>query len=167
MQTFGKIALWISIATWALWLGGLMYETAVIVPIWSASLPESVLKWSTSSQPVDPRDFFAPVAFGTVLFSAIAFALGWRTNRRSWLALSAVCAVVALGATFAYFVPRNNILFSNQASGLSGEDIAAAGQGWIVGNWFRLGIMAAGFCAALHALGLSYHGNLTVNENKT
>jgi Domain of unknown function (DUF1772) len=154
MEQLARIILWLSILAWSLWLGGLMYETTVIMPIWSASLPESVLQWSSRSQRVNPTRFFVPVASGTVLFSVAALILGWKhTTRRFWLAMSAACGVAALGFTFVYFFPKNDILFRNLSAGLSGDEIAAIGRSWITGNWIRLAIMAVGFFSALRVLG--------------
>ena len=130
-----------------------MYEMTVILPLWSSSLPESVIEWNSRPQfVVNPTRFFAPVAITTVLSSLLSLVLGWKLgNRRFWLVLSAVCAVVTLAFTLIYFFPKNEVLFRNQFAGLSGEEITGIAKAWIAGNWIRAGIMAVGFFAALQA----------------
>jgi hypothetical protein len=153
MEKIIQILLWISVIAWSLWFGGLIYETVVIMPLWSASLPESVIEWN--SRPnfiVNPSRFFVPVALTTVLSSLLALIFGWKlSNRRFWLVLSAVCAASALAFTLIYFFAKNDVLFRSQFAGLSGEEITAIGNAWIAGNWVRAGIMAIGFFAALRA----------------
>ena len=133
-----------------------MYEVFVIMPLWSANLPESVIEWNTRPQfIVNPTPFYAPVAVTTVLSSLLGMILGWKSsNRRLWLILSAVCAVATLAFTFIYFFPKNEILFHKQIAGLSGEEITAIGNAWVRGNWIRLGMMIVGFFAALKAFSL-------------
>jgi len=130
-----------------------MYEMVVSMPLWSSSLPESVIEWNSRPQYViNPTRFFVPVALTTVLSSALGLIMGWKSgNSRFWLALSAICAIATLAFTLVYFFPKNDILFRNQFTGLSGEEITAIAKAWIAGNWVRVGIMATGFFAALRA----------------
>ncbi len=146
-----QILLWIAVVAWSLWIGGLMYEMVVILPLWSSSLPESVVEWNARPQfVVNPTRFFAPVAITTVLSSLLGLILGWKSgNRRVWLVLSAICAVVTLAFTLIYFFPKNEVLFRNQFAGLSGEEVSIIARSWITGNWVRVCIMAVGFFAAL------------------
>ncbi len=150
-KKIGQILLWISVIAWSLWFGGLLYEVVVIMPLWSSALPESVLEWNSRPNFVlIPTPFFAPVAIATVLSSVLGTILAWKSsNRRFWLILSSLCAVSTLAFTFIYFFPKNEVLFFKQTAGLSGEEITAIANGWIRGNWIRLGIIAVGYFAAL------------------
>jgi len=163
-QTITQILLWIAIVAWSLWFGGLMYEMVVILPLWSSSLPESVIEWNSRPQfIVNPTRFFAPVAVTTILSSLAGLISGWNlSNRRLWLILSAVCAMATLAFTIVYFFPKNEVLFRNQFAGLSGEEITAIANGWITANWIRVCIMAVGFFAALRV----YNVESNTSENR-
>jgi hypothetical protein len=54
-----------------------------------------------------------------------------------------------LAFTLIYFFPKNEVLFRSQFAGLSGEEVSIIARSWIMGNWFRVCIMAVGFFAAL------------------
>ena len=151
IRKIAQILLWISVVAWSLWFGGLMYEMVVVLPLWSASLPESVIEWNNRPQYlINPTRFHAPVAVITVLSSLFGLIFGWKSvNRRVWLGLSAACAAAVLAFTIIYFFPKNEVIFRNQISGLSGEEIATIARSWTAANWGRVVLMAVGFFAAL------------------
>ncbi len=157
-QYIAQILVWISVVAWSLWFGGLMYEMVVILPLWSALLPESVIEWNARPQYViNPTRFFAPVAVATVFSSLASLVFGWKSgNRRLWFVLSAVCAMATLAFTIIYFFPKNEVLFRNQTSGLSGAEISTIANAWISANWIRTGIMAVGFFSALRAMNTDF-----------
>jgi hypothetical protein len=150
-QTITQILLWTAVLAWSLWFGGLLYEMAVITPLWSSDPPQSVIEWNSREQfAVIPTPFYAPVAVVTILSSAAGLILAWRCGeRRLWLVLSAACAIFTLAFTFVYFFPKNEVIFHNRYIGLSGEEISNIAYAWIAANWIRVVIMAVGFFAAL------------------
>ena len=153
MKTLGQIFLWIAVIAWSFWLGGLMYELFVVTPLWSANLPQSAVEWN--SRPnfmLIPTPFYAPVAVTTILSSLLATILNWKSgNHRIWLILSTVCAIATLAFTIVYFFPKNEVLFHNQNTGLSGAEITAIANAWLNANYVRVMIMIVGFFAALKA----------------
>lgn len=156
-RRISQALLWVSVLAWSLWLGGLLHEMVVILPPWSASPPESVLEWNARPQYViNPTGFYPPVALTTVLSSVAALIAGWGmpSSRRRWPAISAVCAFTTLVFTIIYFFPKNEVLFRNRSSGLSGEEITVIARGWVTANRLRVCIMAAGFLSALRALSI-------------
>ncbi len=148
--------LWIAVVAWGFWLGGLIYEMVVIIPLWSANLPNSVLEWN--SRPdfvVNPTRFYLPTAITLILSSLLAMILNWKSrNQRIWLILSTICVITTFVFTLLYFFPKNDVLFRNQVSGLSGEEITAIANSWIKANYLRVMIMIIGFFAALKAFSL-------------
>jgi len=154
MNFAARILIWIAVAAWGFWLGGLIYEIVVIIPLWSANLPNSVLEWNSRPNFVaNPTRFYIPIVLTLILSSLLATILNWKSrNQRLWLILSTVCVITAFVFTLVYFFPKNDVLFRNQISGLSGEEITAIAHAWIQANYFRLGIMIVGFFAALKAL---------------
>jgi len=147
-----QVLLWISIIAWSLWFGGLIYETIVILPLWSDPLPQAVIEWN--SRPlymVNPTRFHVPIAVVTVLASILASIFGWKSSNRVYLVLSAVCAAGVLAFTIVYFFPKNDVIFRNQYIGLSGAEISLIASSWVTANWGRVVVMAIGFLAALRA----------------
>lgn len=163
MQKIGWIFLWISVIAWALWFGALMYEMNVVTPLWSGNLPQSAVEWN--SRPnfmLIPTPYYVPVALTTILSSLLAAILGWKTENRILLALSFICAIGTLAFTLTYFFPRNEVLFLNKNTGLSGEEITAIAKSWINANYIRVAIMAIGFFAALKAFRSGNNGARTL-----
>lgn len=153
MSVIARFFLWITVAAWGFWLGGLIYEMVVIMPLWSANLPSSVIEWN--SRPnfiVNPTRFYLPTVITLILSSLLATILNWKSsNQKKWLILSTLCAVSAFVFTIIYFFPKNDILFRNQNIGLSGAEISTIAYDWILGNWIRIAIMFVGFFGALKA----------------
>lgn len=151
MSFIARILLWIAVAAWGFWLGGLMYEMVVLMPLWSANLPQSVLEWN--SRPdfvINPTRFYLPIVITLILSSFLATILNRKSgNQRLWLIISTVCAIAAFVFTIIYFFPKNDVLFRNQNAGLSGAEITAIANAWIRANWIRFGMMIVGFFAAL------------------
>lgn len=156
MNTIGRILIWITVIAWGFWLGGLMYEMIVIMPLWGANLPNSVVEWNSRPDFVmNPTRFYVPIVITLILSSLFATILARKSsNKRLWLILSTVCAITVFVFTLIYFFPKNEVLFRNQNAGLSGEEITAIANAWIRANWIRLGMMTVGLFAALKAFSL-------------
>ncbi len=152
-QNIVNLLLWTSVLGWAIVFGGLLLETAFIVPLWSGALPESLTTWNINPHHVfDPTRFYWTFTSTTVLATVGIWIAGrnvsWR--QRKWLAVSSVCAFIAIVYTFAFFLPRNVWLFQRHGSGLTGEQITTLGSNWVVANWLRLTIIGIGFLSALY-----------------
>lgn len=145
--------LWIAVIAWGFWLGGLIYEMVVIIPLGSANLPNSVLEWNARPNfAVNPTSFYLPTVITLILSSLLATVLNWKSrNQRIWLILSTVCVITAFVFTLLYFFPKNDVLFRNQVSGLSGDEITAIANAWIRGNYLRVVMLIVGFFSALKA----------------
>lgn len=151
MNSVFRFLLWISVIAWSLWFCGLVYEVVVITPLWSGSMPQSVMEWNSRPQyAVIPTKFFAPVAIAAVLSSLLCLIFGWRAvNRRKLLVISFASAATALSFTVIYFLPKNDVLFYQRGANLSGDEITALATAWLNANWIRMAIMAVGYVAAL------------------
>jgi|ERR1041384_327 glucan phosphoethanolaminetransferase (alkaline phosphatase superfamily) len=149
-----QFLLWVSVLGWAIVFGGLLLETAFIVPLWSGALPQSLTTWNINPQHVfDPTKFYWLFTSATVLATIGVWLLGQQLSQpqRKWLAVSSICAATAISYTFIYFLPRNVWLFQRHGSGLSAEQIITLGNHWVVANWVRLIIIGIGFLSALRA----------------
>jgi glucan phosphoethanolaminetransferase (alkaline phosphatase superfamily) len=152
-QNIVHLLLWISVLGWGIVFGGLLLETAFIVPLWSGALPESLTTWNVNPQHVfDPTKFYWLFTSTTVLATLGIWITERKTSwrRRKWLAVSSTCALAAIMYTFVYFLPRNVWLFQRHGSGLSAEQITSLGSNWVVANWLRLTIIGIGFLSALY-----------------
>lgn len=151
-QSIVQFLLWVSVLGWASVFGGLLLETALIVPLWSGALPESLTTWNINPQHVfDPTKFYWIFTSATVLATIGIWIAGRNLSRsrRKWLAVSSICAATAIAYTFIYFLPRNVWLFQRHGSGLSAEQIITLGNHWVVANWLRITIIGIGFLSAL------------------
>ena len=105
--------LWISVLGWGIVFGGLLLETAFIVPLWSGALPGSLTTWNINPQHVfDPTSFYWLFTSTTLLATAGIWIAGWKTpwHGRKWLVVSLACALVAIIYTFIYFSPQKRLV---------------------------------------------------------
>jgi glucan phosphoethanolaminetransferase (alkaline phosphatase superfamily) len=149
----GQVLLWISVLGWGIVFGGLLLETAFIVPLWSGALPGSLTSWNINPQHVfDPTTFYWIFTSTTVLAMLGIWIIDQQTSwrRRKWLVVASTCAVGAIVYTVIFFLPRNVWLFQRHGSGLSAEQITTLANHWVVANWLRLTIIGIGFVSALY-----------------
>ncbi|HEV2719919.1 MAG TPA: DUF1772 domain-containing protein [Thermoanaerobaculia bacterium] len=147
-------ALWVLVILLGLQLGAGMYETLVIVPLWSSNPPSSIAVFFGQPLRPDPgRRLWIYLSPLTAIVSIANLGLAWFSAepRRTWWLAGAACAVIVLAATFAYFVPA--IL----ALAKSANDPAAAAKArrWVALNWIRAALLVIAWLAVLKAFSLS------------
>ena len=154
LSLFSKISIWIWVISWGFWLGAMVYEFVVIVPLWSSSMPSSIIEWNARpGYVVAPTRFFAPVAILTVISSVLAGSFSFRnTDLRLPTLTSAAVAIITLAFTAVYFFPKNEIIYKNNFGSLDGDAITALGRAWIIGCLIRVAIMIIGYGGSLLAL---------------
>ena len=143
-----------SIFAWGIWCGGQLANEMMIIPIWSASPPESVKAFVEL-----PRTGGAPffLIFGP-LFVVLAIAAtlaAWKSARRSrkWLALSAGTAIVLFASLMLYLIPLIGSVFQHSIAGdLPAAEIVASVEQWKLGNQIRLIVELIGFVFSIIAL---------------
>jgi len=141
-------------------MGGGLYETRVIVPLWSASPPESVWRWQELrvANPLytpDSGGRFWIYATPTLALVAIALLIvGWKTTgtRRNWLLAATISMVVMIAATFVFFVPTLFTLFGPHSRELDPEKLQTLTRLWVTLNWVRGAVCLFAWLAALKAL---------------
>ena len=152
-----KILLWYNVVSLAVWMGGTLYQMIVIVPIWSASPPESLqsfLKGTTFTSHI--LHFFGPV---TQIFRAVPLfalvALAWRYETiRPWVTACAVTLLIGLVMTRVYIYRINDVLFWRAGEGLSADEVRSLVRNWILADRIRFAIMAGGWLCLLRAFSL-------------
>lgn len=152
-----KIALWISVIGMAAWFGGTLYQMLVVVPMWSASPPESVKKFfleTTYNQTI--WNFFGPPFMAARILPVIAaLILGWRwREHRYWLLSATILLVAIIVYTLIYIYPTNAVLFAQAGGDNPPEVIRAMVSDWISADRIRFAVGSLVFLALLRALSL-------------
>lgn len=157
-----KVLLWYAVFAWATWLGGTLYQMLVIVPLWSASPPESVRAFFTGTD--YNRTIFhffgPPFMAARTLPLLLAPALAWhRPDHRRPLLVAAVCVLLATVFTVVYVYPINAVLFEQAGGNGSASQIAAMARQWIWADRLRFGVGVIAFVAILWAFRSPLHGS--------
>jgi hypothetical protein len=131
-----------------------IYTSIVDVRSWGSNIPESIGTARNYFKVANPGDFFRIFSPINQVLALLALILFWKAGPSIRLTLGAALLLyVATDAfTFAYFYPRNEILF--KTAELSNVDlIRKTWEEWRVMNWVRTGILVVGLvcsCASLH-----------------
>src|ERR671911_601416 len=87
-----------------------VYTSVVDAPNWGANLPHSIEAARAYFTVANPGTFFRVASPLNQLLAVVAVILTWRNGR--YIALSVLLtAVLADVMTFAYFYPRNEVMF--------------------------------------------------------
>src|SRR5437763_2889443 len=121
-----QVLLWICVINWAIYIGGTIYQMVVIVPQWSAAIPESLRAFYAGAYVhLGSAHFFGYELRGgfwlgpfRLILLLVALLLSWRSVlHRKCLLISCIVSVVFLaGFTLIYIYPINHVLFG-QAGG--------------------------------------------------
>jgi Domain of unknown function (DUF1772) len=141
-----------SVIVWGIWCGGQVFNELMIVPIWSASPPESLKVYfelpRKGGAPFFP--LFNPLF---VILAVAATVAAWKFARRSrkWLALSALIAIAVCISLLFYLAPLVQSMVRHSVAGdLPGSEIVAGVERWKLGNRIRLVVELFGFvCSAI------------------
>jgi len=118
-------------------LGANVYNSIVDAPNWGAAIPQSIdaaKHYFIAATPGTFYRFFSPATQIVTLIALIAsWNGGWRI--RGLAAAALVLSVSGDVLTFAYFYPRNSIMFGSEIQSV--EALRDAWSGWSTMNWFR------------------------------
>jgi hypothetical protein len=151
-MTMTAIALWALVMFLGVQTGAGIYETRVLVPLWSSDPPRSVAAFL--AQPLRPDSgprlwmFLSPT---TALIAVVNLILALLSTgpRRPWWVAGSAGGVAVLLATFVYFVP---VLFSlPRLNELPQADAAAKVRMWVTLNYVRAVVLVAAWIASLKA----------------
>jgi uncharacterized membrane protein len=120
-----------------------VYNSLVDAPNWGSDIPTSIQAARNYFQVTTPGSFFRIFSPANQIVTLVALVLGWPLGWRARF-IAIIALVTAVGAdvfTFAYFYPRNEIMFV--ASPIpDNAALRAAWQGWSTVNWYRSGLVA-------------------------
>ena len=115
-----------------------IYNTVIDAQSWASDIPTSIQTARDYFQHVDPRRFFTVVGPINQLLILLTILLFWKdgVSLRIYFAISFVMYAAIVGLTFAYFIPRDLILFTWSIPDHLHQIKAAAAE-WIHMNWVR------------------------------
>ena len=152
-----NVLLWYAIFAWGIWIGGTLYQMLVIVPMWSASPPESLRAFlqGTDYNRMIYHFFGPPFIAARTIPTISALALAWHLQEhRVALSVAVVCVAAIAIFTLTYIYPINAVLFEQAGGGHSATEIAAMVRTWIWADRVRFGVGIVAFVAILRAFRL-------------
>jgi len=154
-----EVLLYAAALVFAVWFGGQVFNALMIVPVWSASLPESAVAFMGAVRQFGGggMNFFAlfnPL-WVTLLLVASLLCLGRgadTSRRRRWTLAFAACAAVSALAVLGWMAPTVGRGLRAIVEGRFSPEVADALNLWVRANWARLGLELCGTLCALRAL---------------
>jgi hypothetical protein len=144
------MVLWLAVIVIGGVLGANVYTSAVDARNWGSNIPTSLNAAREYFSVATPGSFFRIASPLAQALSLLAFILCWNVPGARLLAGIAVAAVGAGDImTFAYFYPRNDIMFTNP---MRAEAAAQAWRGWAAMNHVRSAVVLTALLAELGAL---------------
>jgi hypothetical protein len=134
-----------------------IYNTVVDAQSWGADIPVSIQTARDYFQHVDPRRFYTIVGPINEILILLTIVLFWKdaVSLRIYFAISFLFYAAIVGLTFAYFIPRDLILFTSSIPDHL-EQIRAASAEWSRMNWLRTLLGFGGVLFSLKALDTYY-----------
>lgn len=136
-----------------------VYNSIVDAPNWGSNLPTSIETARSYFGTRDPGSFYRVASPINQVISLLALASCWKAGGRVrlWCGAALLISVLSDMFTFAYFFPRNDIMFGAPIR-TSIEMIRQAHSQWSFMNWVRSAGVAlnvvAGFGALFSLLGV-------------
>ena len=130
-----------------------IYTSLVDAKSWGASMPKSIEAGREYFKTVSPARFFRMFAPINMVVALIVLILFWNNSLGIRIYLGIALVMYALGdlLTFAYFYPRNKIMFLTTPVPDT-DTLRKAWKGWTMMNWVRSLIYIAGLAFSFLAL---------------
>lgn len=148
-----KYILFLSIAFAASLLMTNIYNSLVDAKSWAGNVPDSIQTARDYFRNVNPGNFYRIFSPANQLLALLALALFWKRSKslRIFLGVALLFYVLTDVITFAYFYPRNEIIFRSSLAENT-EKIKAAATQWSRMNWVRSLIGATGIFFSFRGL---------------
>jgi uncharacterized membrane protein len=133
-----------------------LYNSLVDVRSWGSDIPASIINARAYFRSVNPGTFFRFFSPLNQLVALVCVILFWKTapSIRTTLIAALVLYILADVLTFAYFYPRNSILFMGSTPDKS--ILENVWREWSRMNWVRTAIVFAGLILSMISLHRSY-----------
>src|SRR3954462_12236895 len=151
-----KICVFASVALMAAVLSVNLYTSIVDAKSWSANIPDSILTARNYFKSVNPGTFFRMASPLNQLLALASLVVCWKSGKkvRLYFGLALLVAVLTDALTFAYFYPRNDILF--RATQTNADVLTKICSEWSTMNWIRSIILAFGLVFSMKGLDAYY-----------
>jgi uncharacterized membrane protein len=145
-----QVVLWLAVIAIGGVLGANVYTSAVDAPNWGSNIPTSLYAARAYFTVANPGSFFRVASPLAQVLSLLALMLCWNVpGARLLAALAVVANVTGDIMTFAYFYPRNDVMFVNP---INIEAAAQAWRGWVAMNHVRSAVVLTALLAELATL---------------
>jgi len=153
-RLISRACLWFAVIWWGVWFGGQVFNALMIVPHFSANLPQSLAEWAqvSSTSVADFSFVFHPI--WTALALGVSLALGWRSygDGRGLALGSLVAALISVVILAGWMSPTFDRLMDPRDATVSMVEIRTTLYRWTVANWGRIVVEFDGFVCALLVL---------------
>ncbi len=156
----------ISVASGLLFVN--LYSSLVDAPSWGSDLPNSIATAREYFKTTNPGNFFRVFSPLNQLLGLTVLILFWKssTTIRKYLAAAFFCYVVGDMFTFAFFYPRNDIMFKTaQLTEL--ELLSRTWSEWSTMNWLRSLVVLTGLIFSFVSLHKIYFLHKTEKPSYT
>lgn len=139
-----------------------MYTSLIDAKSWGSDIPNSIATARQYFKTTNPGNFFRLFSPVNQVLALLALILFWKVSPsiRLYLGLAVVMYVLADVLTFAYFYPRNDIMF--RTAGLNDADLLKkVWEEWTSMNWVRSLVILAGIVFSF----LSLHKIYSIRVN--
>lgn len=153
-----EVLLYAAAAVFAVWFGGQVFNALMVVPVWSASPPESVVAYDGALRQFGRHrtNFFAlfnPLWVTLMLGASLLLGRGGGRGRRGWVCAFALCSAAATLAVLGWMAPTIGRTLRAMSEGSHGPEHLEVMRLWVGANWARLGLELCGVLCALRAIG--------------
>jgi hypothetical protein len=151
-----KVCAFLSIAFMAALLGVNVYNSIVDARSWGANIPDSILTARSYFNVVNPGTFFRVASPLNQLFALVTLVCCRKSGKsvRLYFALAFLLAVATEALTFAFFFPRNEILFRGAEPNI--DLFTKTWSEWSGMNWVRNLLLAFGLVCSMKGLDSLY-----------
>lgn len=130
-----------------------VYNSLIDTRSWGSDIPNSIGTARDYFRTVNPGDFYRIFSPLNQIFALIALIVFWKVapSVRLGLGIALVLYVLVDALTFAYFYPRNDIMFKTaELSDINVLKVTLAE--WSSMNWVRSLLLLAGLCCSFFSL---------------
>jgi hypothetical protein len=148
-----NIALFLSIGVAAGLLFTNVYTSLVDARSWGSDIPHSIATAREYFKSVNPGNFFRVFSPVNLVLGLLVLILFWRSSPSIRMCLGAALVLYVLVdvVTFAYFYPRNDIMFRT-APLTDVETLRKTWSEWSAMNWARSLMLLIGLCFSFLSL---------------
>jgi hypothetical protein len=140
----GHLLFLTSLTTFAISLGGILYQHIVEFPNWGKDIPNSLISYRSFFKYSDFGNFFKIFMLLSFFCLLIAIFLLWDkpTEANKWTLIAMAGLISTAGFTNFFFVPKHAKLFSDEITQTNVSELIALARWWGKGNLIRIAIMA-------------------------